>query len=217
LDAISASHWYGWPVPNEKRRKKTKTIAAARRRHARALKARSRPERGGEVGACPRLGGHAAGKVGPVRELRPLGRLLEALEAERIEFILIGMSAAIAQGVMATTVDADFWINLPTRQYMRVLRIAQQTGATLAANTVVYLEDGTPVNFVYEVTGLSTFRSEMRHTVRLPLHGKRVPVLKLERICKSKRAVGREKDRLHLTQIAEFLRCRRALRKRTRS
>ncbi len=40
--------------------------------------------------------------MGPQRKLRPLARLLEALEAEDIRFILIGMSAAIVQGVMET-------------------------------------------------------------------------------------------------------------------
>jgi len=36
-------------------------------------------------------------------KLRPVARLLEALEAEDIRFLLIGMSAAIVQGVMEAT------------------------------------------------------------------------------------------------------------------
>ena len=204
-------------MPNEKRPKKTKTVAEARRHHSRAAKKRPRTQSGGEIGARSRPRGHAAGAVEPLRGLRPLGRLLAALQAESIQFILIGMSAAIAQGVMGTTLDVDLWINLPPRRYMTVLKIARRTGATLAANTVVYLEDGTPVNFVYEVTGLGTFARELLHTVRLPLHGRAVRVLKLERISKSKMAVGREKDYLHVSQIREFLRCRRALRPKQRS
>ena len=124
------------------------------------------------------------------------------------------MSAAIAQGVMGSTIDVDLWIDLPPHQYMRVLRIAQQVGATVAANTVVYLEDGTPVNFVYEVAGLGNFESELRHTLKLLLYGSEVRVLTLERIRKSKAAIGRDKDHLHLSQIDEFLRCRRTLRRR---
>ncbi len=123
------------------------------------------------------------------------------------------MSGAIAQGVMGTTIDVDLWIDLPSRQYMRVQNLARRLGAIPAANTVVYLEDGTPVNFIYEVTALGSFARERRNTVMLPLHGMLVPVLKLERIQKSKAAVGREKDLLHLAQIAEFLRCQRALRR----
>jgi hypothetical protein len=92
------------------------------------------------------------------RKPRPVARLLEALEAEEIQFILIGMSAAIVQGVMETTLDVDIWINLPPRQYMRVQKLARRIGAVVAADTVVYLEDGTPVNFVFEVDGLRSFQ-----------------------------------------------------------
>ncbi|MBX3731839.1 MAG: hypothetical protein KF791_04510 [Verrucomicrobiae bacterium] len=120
------------------------------------------------------------------------------------------MSAAIAQGVMGSTVDIDLWINLPPRQYLRVQNIAVQAGATIAANTVVYLPDGTPVNFVYRVTGLGPFASERRHTHSMTLRGASVDVLDLRRIVQSKRAIGRSKDLLHVRLIADFLRCRRA-------
>lgn len=121
------------------------------------------------------------------------------------------MSAAIAQGVAATTLDVDLWIDLPKRAYIRVLNIARNLGATMAANTVVYLEDGTPVNFVYEVTGLGSFARERKHVIDLKFYGHRVPVLKLERIQKSKAAIGRDKDKLHISLIRDFLRCQRSI------
>ena len=147
--------------------------------------------------------------MGAIRKQRPLIRLLEAFEAQEIPYILIGMSAALAQGGMANTLDVDLWIDLPSRQYMRVLNLARNLGATVAANTVVYLEDGTPVNFVYEVTGLGDFAHEQRHVTRAFIHRCSVPVLRLERIRKSKEAVGRDKDKLHVRLINDFLRCRR--------
>ena len=134
--------------------------------------------------------------------------------------MLIGMSAAIVQGVMETTLDVDLWMDLPARQYMRVQNIARDTGAIMGANTVAYLEDGTPVNFVFgEVAGLGTFAREFRHTEQLRFRGKRIPVLKLERILKSKEAIRRDKDLAHIVHIRNLLRCRRALkagRKRVR-
>jgi hypothetical protein len=51
------------------------------------------------------------------------------------------MSAAILQGCPATTLDTDLWIDLPARQYMRVLRLCQKLGATVRANTVVDLSE----------------------------------------------------------------------------
>ena len=149
------------------------------------------------------------------RKLDPVARLLEALEAEDIRFMLIGMSAAIVQGVMEATLAVDLWIALPARQYMRVQNIARKTGATMGANTVAYLEDGTPLNFVFEVTGLGSFTSEFKHSKRLEYHGKRIPVLKLERILKSKEAIRRDKDLVHIIHIRNLLRCRRGLKPKT--
>ena len=150
--------------------------------------------------------------MGPLRKQRPFIRLLEAFAAEKIRYVVIGMAAAIAQGVMANTMDVDLWIDLPPRQYMRVLTLARQLGATVAANTVVYLEDGTPVNFVYEVTGLGPFSREMRHVTRARIHDYDVSVLRLERILKSKQAIG--ETRTSFTScIRDFLRCQRALRR----
>ena len=145
------------------------------------------------------------------RKLHPVARLLEALETENIRFILIGMSAAIVQGVMETTLDVDLWIDLPKRQYMRVQNIARSAGCAVAANTVVYAEDGTPVNFVYEVNGLGAFASERKNTEPMAFRGKIMPVLKLERILKSKETIRRDKDLAHIIHIRELLRCRRAL------
>jgi hypothetical protein len=118
------------------------------------------------------------------------------------------MSAAIAQGVIANTLDLDLWIDLPPRQYMRVQNLAVKTGATVAANTVVYLEDGTPVNFVYEVTGIGSFAQEQRNVIDALIHGVKIPVLHLKRILKSKEAIRRDKDLLHILLLKEFLRCK---------
>jgi hypothetical protein len=152
----------------------------------------------------------------PKRKLRPVARLLEALEAEEIRFMLIGMSAAVVQGVMETTLDVDIWIDLPPRQYMRVQQVARKERAVVAANTVVYLEDGTPVNFIFEVDGLKSFTREFKYTELLKFHGKSIPVLKLERILKSKEAVGRDKDRAHIIHIRNLLRCRRTAKPETK-
>ena len=152
------------------------------------------------------------------RKLHPVARLLEALETEKIRFILIGMSAAIVQGVMETTLDVDFWIDLSARQYMRVQNIARRLGCSVVANTVVYAPDGTPVNFVFdEVGGLRSFKQEWKQTRKIIFRGKRIPVLKLERILKSKETIRRDKDLPHIIQIRELLQCRRSLKTKKKS
>ena len=52
--------------------------------------------------------------------------------------MIIGMPAAIARGVMGSTLDIDVWIDLPPRHCMRVQDLAVASGATMGANTVVY-------------------------------------------------------------------------------
>ena len=158
--------------------------------------------------------------MGTRRKLHPVARLLEAIETEEIRFMLIGMSAAIVQGVMESTLDVDLWIDLPERQYMRVQNVARRCGATIGANTVAYLENGTPVNFVFNVDGLGPFAREMKHSQLLPFHGKRIPVLKLERILKSKETIRRDKDLAHIVHLRNLLGCRNEVqplqRKRTK-
>lgn len=133
-----------------------------------------------------------------------------ALESENIRFQVIGMAAANLQGVPGSTVDVDLWLELSPRDYMRAINLAVKQGAQMVRNTVVELTDGTLVNFVYEVTGLPAFKAVFPKTVKLNWHGMKVPVLPLELIEKSKRAIGRPKDLLHI----ELIRQRYAVKKR---
>jgi len=96
------------------------------------------------------------------RKPSPLARLIHTLEQEKIRFKIAGMSGAILQGVPATTLDTDIWIDLPSRQYIRILNLCRELGAEIRANTVVDLSDGSTVNFRYEVNGLHSFSSENR-------------------------------------------------------
>ena len=63
----------------------------------------------------------------------PLGAFLKALREAEIDCILIGAMAAIEQGAPLMTVDYDFWVRLPERQYIRLLSIVQRLGGTVRA------------------------------------------------------------------------------------
>jgi len=139
----------------------------------------------------------------------PLVQLLSALQEEGIGFILVGMSAANLQGVLVTTLDVDIWVDLPSRQYMRVIRVCQRLNAELRSSNKVYLMDGTPVDFIYEISGLSSFSRELRTAKSLPFHGLTIPVLPLERICRSKEVAARDKDELHILLIRQTIRAQK--------
>ena len=128
-----------------------------------------------------------------------------ALGLERIRCQVIGMSAASLQGVPGSTLDVDLWIDLSPRQYMRALNIAVRQGAQVVRNTVVELVDGTLVNFVYEVTGLPSFKTVFPKAKKLKWQGVEAVVLPLELIQKSKEAIRRPKDLLHIELIKQRL------------
>jgi hypothetical protein len=115
------------------------------------------------------------------------------------------MSAAILQGVPATTLDTGLWVDLPARQYIRVINLCRRLGAAVRANTVVELSDGSLVNFLYEVHGLRSFDAEYRRARKIMWLGAKVAVLPLERIYKSKEFVGRPKDLAHLPLLRQMM------------
>ncbi len=116
------------------------------------------------------------------------------------------MSAAILQGTPATTLDTDLWVDLPARQYVRVLALAEELGATILARTVIALADDTLVNFLFRIDGLKTFEEEHARAVRLRWLGQTVSVLPLRSIIASKKFLGRPKDTAHIPLLEATLR-----------
>lgn len=124
------------------------------------------------------------------------------------------MSGAILQGVPATTLDTDIWIDLPPRQYMRMINLCRRLGAEQRSNTVVDLKDGSTVNFIYEIHGLRSFSYEYRHAKKVRWLQTEVAVLPLKRIYASKKFVGRPKDLAHLPLLEQTLELQRHLKAR---
>ncbi len=121
------------------------------------------------------------------------------------------MGAAILQGVIVTTIDTDIWVDLPERQYVRLMNLVLKQGGTALAPTLYALSDGRLVNFLFSVHGIRNFASEYRNAVDGKIEGEPVKALPLERILKSKKTVKRDKDLLHILIIERFLRGRKKL------
>jgi hypothetical protein len=124
----------------------------------------------------------------------PLGAFLKALREEGIDCILIGAMAAIEQGAPLMTVDYDFWVRLPERQYVRLLTIVQRQGGTIRAQTLYELRDGTQVNAFFHPDGLRSFACEWEKCRHGKLEGVPLRILPLQRVIASKRAAARDKD-----------------------
>ena len=141
--------------------------------------------------------------------ISPLGAFLKALDEEEIRCILIGMMAAVQQGAPFTTIDYDFWVDLPERQYVRVLAIVRRLGGTIMARTFFELSDGLQVNVVFKPTGLRSSNAEYSGSVESELEGQLLRVLPLDRVIASKKAAGRDKDLATLPVLERTLRLAR--------
>ena len=144
----------------------------------------------------------------------PLGAFLKGLHEERIKCILIGAMAAIEQGAPLMTVDYDFWVSLPERQYVRLLAIVRRQGGTIRARTLYELSDGTQVNAIFQPDGLRAFDAEWRLSRWGELDDVRVKVLPLRRVIASKRAANRDKDLAVLPILDRTLRLVKRLKQR---
>ena len=139
----------------------------------------------------------------------PLARLVDALTEEGIRFQFAGMTAAILQGVPATTLDTDIWLELPERRYVKALDIAKKLGAEILARTVVALADDTLVNFLYRIDGLKSFADEYEKAVELNWNGREIRVLPITRIIASKKHIKRPKDIAHLPLLNQTLKLKK--------
>ena len=122
------------------------------------------------------------------------------------------MSAAILQGVPGTTLDTDIWVEVPERQYMRLINLSLHLGATMVRQTVVALSDGSLVNFCYKLHGTASFRTEYARAEIVDWNGIAIKVLPLERIIRSKEAADRDKDRAVLPLLRDIAASRKKLR-----
>ncbi|MEX1120036.1 MAG: hypothetical protein WEB60_14720 [Terrimicrobiaceae bacterium] len=116
------------------------------------------------------------------------------------------MSAAILQGVPATTLDTDIWVELPTRQFVKLTAIVIDLGGIMLASTVAALKDDTLVNFLPRVDGIGVFGEEIKKARRVRWQGMIVPVLPLESLLKSKEKIRRPKDLAHIPLLRQTLR-----------
>jgi hypothetical protein len=144
----------------------------------------------------------------------PLGDFLAALREEEIKCILIGAMAAVRHGAPLTTIDYDFWVKLPERQYARLLGIVQRQSGVILARTLYELRDGTQVNAIFQPDGLKSFDAEFKGCAVALLEGQRVRALPLRRVIASKRASGRDKDLAVLPILERTLRLARRLKPR---
>ncbi len=116
------------------------------------------------------------------------------------------------QGAPIATIDTDIWVDVPVRQYVRILAIGQRLGANILSGNVLGLRDDQRVDFLYRIDGLASFATEWKRAEKLIWVGQPVKVLPLERIIRSKEAANRAKDQLALPALRDYLACKKVVR-----
>ena len=136
---------------------------------------------------------------------------LRLLHERGVDYLVVGLAAAALQGAPLVTQDVDLWFR--DLADPRLLDALREVGGsyvppvglnppTLAGAAVRFFD------IVVHLHGLGAFAEERATAPTLDVDGVPVPVLPLERIIASKRALGRDKDRLVLPILEEALRVR---------
>lgn len=130
---------------------------------------------------------------------------LAALDARGVRFLVVGMSAALIQGVRGSTEDIDLWFEQASDD--RIAEAARAVGGFMVTRSQPPLLGGVGDRFdiVTTMSGLPSFDLEYASALTVDLGSTRVRVLPLERILQSKRAANRDKDRLPIEQIERTL------------
>lgn len=126
-------------------------------------------------------------------------KLLKALTDHKVEFIVVGMSAALLQGVPAVTQDVDLWVkNLGSEDFRSAVK---SVGATYIPAGVVELnppliagQELRGIDLVTTCQGLEDFDSELKRCVMVHIRDLEIKVLPLDRIILSKETANRAKD-----------------------
>jgi hypothetical protein len=137
---------------------------------------------------------------------------LEALVDEGVDFLVVGLAAAMLQGAPAVTQDVGLWVgDLPGPRFLEALR---KTGATYipptASSPPLLAGPGTELfDLVVHMHGLGAFHEEATRALHVRVGRVEVPVLPLARIIASKKATGRPKDLAILPALEDALRIQR--------
>lgn len=124
---------------------------------------------------------------------------LQALGDLGVEYIVVGLSAAVMQGADTVTADIDLWFS--DRSDPRIHEAAKRAGGVWVPGSFGMMPPtlggdalGDRFDVVLTLDGLNDFDVEARGAKRIDIDGIPLPVLPLDRIIHSKRAAGRRKD-----------------------
>jgi hypothetical protein len=133
---------------------------------------------------------------------------LKELVKQKVDFMIVGLSAAALQGAPVVTQDVDLWFK--DLADLGIKKALKKVGGIYVPPTGVNppMFAGHAVNLfdiVVHMHGLGEFEKEAKSALQISLGRTKVLVLPLEKIIKSKKATGRQKDKLVLPVLSDAL------------
>lgn len=146
-----------------------------------------------------------------------LSSLLAALAEARLEAVLIGNAAAALHGAPVTTIDFDFMFRDTPTNLRKLKAVAQALRSVVLRPyypvsklyRMVNDDTGLQADFMPVIHGVRSFEGLKRRATTAVVGGQSVLVAALEDILKSKKAVGRERDRAVIPILEQTLRATR--------
>ena len=133
---------------------------------------------------------------------------LRELVRQKVDFMIVGLSAAALQGAPVVTQAVDLWFrDLEDPGIQRALKKVKGSYVPpIGMNPPIFAGKAVRLfDIVMHMHGLEAFGKEVEQCLRVPLGRLKVPVLSLERIIKSKKASGLQKDKMVLPVLADAL------------
>ena len=138
-------------------------------------------------------------------------RMVQALVAHNVQFIIVGGAAAYAHGSSRLTEDLDIVYSRDTANLQRLVRALEPLKPRLRGAPVdlpfqwdedtlqhgmnfTLMTSAGPLDIFGEIIGGPTFQELVEDTITLDLFGNKCLCLNLERLIKVKEATGRAKD-----------------------
>ncbi len=139
--------------------------------------------------------------------------ILFALNAEQVDFILVGAYALAAHGYPRATMDIDIWVMPSPGNAKAVLRALRQFGAPLHGLGVEDLQENDTVfqigvaprriDLLTGATGLD-FPTAANNAIVRQIDGIDLKVLSIEDLIVNKLATGRPKDQIDADELKKL-------------
>jgi hypothetical protein len=139
---------------------------------------------------------------------------LRELKRRKVQFMVVGLSAAALQGAPVVTQDIDLWFrDLEDPNLRKALKkVGGMFVPSSGLNPPMFAGDAVKLfDIVVSMHGLGSFDEEFRTAEVVNLGGSNIAVLPLSRIIRSKSELGREKDRIVMKVLKDALRIKQAL------